>query len=89
MYQERGGSFTVRVQAKTTKKVVLRLECTVCKYKMQLAIKRCKQYVPWGIASPFVRVNRVSTASSSVVRRRPRVKLFNSYVTLTIDARFL
>ena len=34
------------LQAKTTKKVVLRLECTVCKYKMQLALKRCKQYVP-------------------------------------------
>ena len=34
-----------RVQAKTTKKVVLRLECTVCKYKMQLALKRCKQCV--------------------------------------------
>ncbi|KAH9000769.1 60S ribosomal protein L44 [Lactarius hatsudake] len=32
-------------KAKTTKKVVLRLECTVCKYKMQLALKRCKQYV--------------------------------------------
>ena len=32
-------------QAKTTKKVVLRLECTVCKYKMQLALKRCKQCV--------------------------------------------
>lgn len=25
-----------RVQAKTTKKVVLRLECTACKYKMQV-----------------------------------------------------
>lgn len=24
---------------------MLRLECTVCKYKMQLALKRCKQYV--------------------------------------------
>ena len=32
-------------KAKTTKKVVLRLECTVCKYKMQLALKRCKQCV--------------------------------------------
>jgi large subunit ribosomal protein L44e len=32
-------------QAKTTKKVVLRLECTVCKYKAQLSLKRCKQYV--------------------------------------------
>src|ERR1700733_2888873 len=33
------------IQAKTTKKVVLRLECTVCKYKQQLALKRCKQWV--------------------------------------------
>lgn len=33
-------------KAKTTKKVVLRLECTVCKYKMQMALKRCKQSVP-------------------------------------------
>lgn len=23
----------------------MRLECTVCKYKMQLSLKRCKQYV--------------------------------------------
>ena len=35
----------ITTQAKTTKKVVLRLECTVCKYKMQLALKRCKQFV--------------------------------------------
>lgn len=32
-------------KAKTTKKVVLRLECTVCKYKMQMTLKRCKQCV--------------------------------------------
>ncbi|CAE6430443.1 unnamed protein product [Rhizoctonia solani] len=31
-------------KAKTTKKVVLRMECTVCKYKMQLALKRCKHF---------------------------------------------
>ncbi|KAK0215772.1 zinc-binding ribosomal protein [Armillaria fumosa] len=31
-------------KAKTTKKVVLRLECTVCKYKMQLTLKRCKHF---------------------------------------------
>ncbi|KAJ2651395.1 40s ribosomal protein L44e [Coemansia sp. RSA 1287] len=31
-------------KAKTTKKIVLRLECTVCKYKQQLAIKRCKHF---------------------------------------------
>ncbi|KNC98025.1 60S ribosomal protein L44 [Spizellomyces punctatus DAOM BR117] len=31
-------------KAKTTKKVVLRLECTVCKYKQQIALKRCKHF---------------------------------------------
>eukprot|EP01135_Chromosphaera_perkinsii_P000295 Nk52_evm64s62 gene=Nk52_evmTU64s62 len=31
-------------KAKTTKKITLRLECTQCKYKMQLAIKRCKHF---------------------------------------------
>jgi ribosomal protein L44E len=31
-------------QAKTTKKIVLRLECKECKYKMQLPIKRCKHF---------------------------------------------
>ncbi|KAJ2955479.1 hypothetical protein NQZ79_g8519 [Umbelopsis isabellina] len=31
-------------KAKTTKKVVLRLECTACKYKMQLSLKRCKHF---------------------------------------------
>ncbi|BFZ57389.1 40s ribosomal protein L44e [Savitreella phatthalungensis] len=31
-------------KAKTTKKVVLRLECTSCKYKMQIALKRCKHF---------------------------------------------
>ncbi|KAJ3022174.1 40s ribosomal protein L44e [Thoreauomyces humboldtii] len=31
-------------KAKTTKKIVLRLECTVCKFKMQMALKRCKHF---------------------------------------------
>ncbi|KAJ5942894.1 Ribosomal protein L44e [Penicillium verrucosum] len=31
-------------KAKTTKKVVLRLECTSCKSKKQLALKRCKHF---------------------------------------------
>jgi ribosomal protein L44E len=31
-------------KAKTTKKVVLRLECTACKYKMQMSLKRCKHF---------------------------------------------
>ena len=36
--------FVVRVQAKTTKKVTLRLECKECKYKMQLPLKRTKHF---------------------------------------------
>jgi len=49
-------------KAKTTKKVVLRLECTVCKYKMQMALKRCKQYVshPPPILILFTRVEVLS-----------------------------
>ena len=31
-------------KAKTTKKVVLRMECKDCKFKMQQAIKRCKHF---------------------------------------------
>ncbi|EPS37841.1 hypothetical protein H072_8382 [Dactylellina haptotyla CBS 200.50] len=31
-------------KAKTTKKIVLRLECVVCKTKLQLALKRCKHF---------------------------------------------
>jgi len=33
-----------RKKAKTTKKIVLRLECTACKHKRQIAIKRCKHF---------------------------------------------
>jgi large subunit ribosomal protein L44e len=31
-------------KAKTTKKIVLRLECVKCKTKAQLALKRCKHF---------------------------------------------
>src|SRR6195952_5533750 len=31
-------------KAKTTKKIVLRLECTNCKTKAQLALKRCNHF---------------------------------------------
>ncbi|XP_037070394.1 60S ribosomal protein L44-like [Pollicipes pollicipes] len=33
-----------RKKAKTTKKIVLRLECTACKHKRQVPIKRCKHF---------------------------------------------
>ena len=32
------------VKAKTTKKIVLKMECTECKYRKQLPIKRCKHF---------------------------------------------
>jgi hypothetical protein len=58
-------------KAKTTKKVVLRLECTQCKTKAQLALKRCKHfelgYVQmWGVV-------RHEANRGAVVTRRPRV----------------
>ncbi|OMH79144.1 60S ribosomal protein L44, partial [Zancudomyces culisetae] len=31
-------------KAKTTKKIVLRMECTVCKHKVQKTLKRCKHF---------------------------------------------
>lgn len=36
--------FCVHFQAKTTKKIVLRMECTECKYRKQKPIKRCKHF---------------------------------------------
>merc|ERR1712141_608884 len=33
-----------RKKAKTTKKVVLKLECNKCKIKAQVALKRCKHF---------------------------------------------
>jgi large subunit ribosomal protein L44e len=32
------------LQAKTTKKIVLKMECTECKFRKQLPIKRCKHF---------------------------------------------
>lgn len=33
-----------RKKAKTTKKIVLRMECSSCKFKKQVTIKRCKHF---------------------------------------------
>jgi large subunit ribosomal protein L44e len=70
-------------KAKTTKKVVLRLECTSCKTKAQLALKRCKHF-ELGYDSletcsyldlHFWRQNTFESRAntSTVVTRRPRV----------------
>ncbi|EZF69331.1 60S ribosomal protein L44 [Trichophyton soudanense CBS 452.61] len=72
-----------RKKAKTTKKVVLRMECTVCKTKAQLALKRCKHFELGYV--PGFRAHRYSLESmlirplnSTVVTRRPRVLLLFS-----------
>ena len=72
-------------KAKTTKKVVLRLECTSCKTKAQLALKRCKHfelgYVPHN--------RRTGTDGDwannmAVVTRRQRVLRWYSRCAATI-----
>lgn len=73
-------------KAKTTKKVVLRLECTSCKTKAQLALKRCKHFelgyvMPQILESPRAIEHWTTFAnelSSTVVTRRPRVPLLSS-----------
>ncbi len=63
-------------KAKTTKKVVLRLECTSCKTKAQLALKRCKHfelgYVIHQI-SGYLDGNEGEANSLAVVTRKPKV----------------
>jgi ribosomal protein L44E len=61
-------------KAKTTKKVVLRLECTNCKTKAQLALKRCKHFelgYEFRSALGVLRLHRANDVL--VVTRRPRV----------------
>jgi ribosomal protein L44E len=76
-------------KAKTTKKVVLRLECTACKTKAQLALKRCKHFELGYASVPSDNTFRTYTCTLddtrlfdleeaganyfTVVTRRPRV----------------
>jgi ribosomal protein L44E len=63
-------------KAKTTKKVVLRLECTQCKTKAQLALKRCKHFELGYVALSRYIVDCSSRLTiPTVVTRRPRVLL--------------
>jgi large subunit ribosomal protein L44e len=61
-------------KAKTTKKVVLRLECTACKTKAQLALKRCKHF-ELGYVPDSGLGGQISARANDgiVVTRRPRV----------------
>jgi len=69
-------------KAKTTKKVVLRLECVKCKTKCQLALKRCKHfelgYVNPGHPRRPARSGGVLTRRRTVATRRRRVRLWCS-----------
>ena len=66
-------------KAKTTKKIVLRLECTACKSKKQLSLKRCKHF-ELGYVSSRLQVDAaiLMLFCSTVVIRRPRVLLLFS-----------
>lgn len=66
-------------KAKTTKKVVLRLECVKCKTKLQLALKRCKHF-ELGYDYPPVpdKHSPWKLITSTVVTRRRRVLLWCS-----------
>jgi ribosomal protein L44E len=69
-------------KAKTTKKVVLRLECTACKTKAQLALKRCKHF-----ELGYVYILVIGSADANdmiVVTRRPRVRRWCSRCSATI-----
>lgn len=82
-------------KAKTTKKVVLRLECVKCKTKAQLALKRCKHF-ELGYDSPlFLLCDKGGSGCandfSAVVTRRQRVRLWCSkcfVFGVTIFSRF-
>ncbi|KAI0711427.1 zinc-binding ribosomal protein [Earliella scabrosa] len=66
-------------KAKTTKKVVLRLECTVCKYKMQLALKRCKHFELGG-------EKKTKGAALQFVSGLAGVIAYNTVVLTVLDA---
>lgn len=76
-------------KAKTTKKIVLRLECTSCKTKLQLALKRCKHfelgYVPLlspdKIFHPGINTN-VHFSQTVETRRRRVLLLFSKFVPI-------
>lgn len=75
-------------KAKTTKKVVLRLECVSCKYKMQISLKRCKHFELGGGKIMAVSVDTRAMADAYQTRR-PRVPLSLSKYALTHDESIL
>ncbi|KAL3424049.1 60s ribosomal protein l44 [Phlyctema vagabunda] len=73
-------------KAKTTKKVVLRLECTACKTKAQLALKRCKHFeLGYGF---LILWTRFMLILCEVVTRRPRVLRWYSRCVSHVEVSF-
>src|SRR3954462_8366998 len=71
-------------KAKTTKKVVLRLECTSCKTKAQLALKRCPPFALGYVCNWKMDVDKANF--SPVVIRRPRVlRWFSRWSTVLMS----
>ncbi|KAK5632479.1 hypothetical protein RRF57_008193 [Xylaria bambusicola] len=72
-------------KAKTTKKVVLRLECNGCKAKKQLPLKRCKHFeLGYDTSHSPGEGMETNIACFVVVTRRPRVPpLFSKRVNVT------
>jgi hypothetical protein len=64
-------------KAKTTKKVVLRLECNACKTKAQLSLKRCKHF-ELGYALVDSDKDVQTLTIPPVVTKRPRALLLCS-----------
>ena len=76
-------------KAKTTKKIVLRLECTQCKTKKQLSLKRCKHFELGYVTfqDSLIISGYTNHILSTVVTRRPRVLLwFSNFVRFSCSA---
>ena len=74
-------------KAKTTKKIVLRLECVACKTKAQLALKRCKHF-ELGYVGTILDVLDTKLTTSTVETRRQRVLRWSSDFSLLASCVF-
>ncbi|KAF4530501.1 hypothetical protein B566_EDAN017518 [Ephemera danica] len=44
IFRKKLGPLVLDIIAKTTKKIVLRMECSDCKFRKQIPLKRCKHF---------------------------------------------
>jgi hypothetical protein len=67
------------------------MECTVCKTKAQLALKRCKHFELGYVLMPFLRLHSqlergADCVALTVVIRKPRVPLLSSKPIISVLA---